>query len=184
MGGSRIHFSEKGSFDSSRNISPLRDDDIRMGGELGIGLAYTLGDKLLAEFDYTLSDWKSSGLERVPGFSNSGEVLFLPSSGHSFRLGAEYTPNRTDIRYFLRRCTYRAGAYFEQSYFTVDGSPVKAAGITLGITLPVFRWYNGLSLGVELGQKGLGNALVKENYFGFNIGFNVFDIWFQKHAYD
>ena len=81
MGGSRIHFSEKGSFDSSRNISPLRDDDIRMGGELGIGLAYTLGDKLLAEFDYTLSDWKSSGLERVPGFSNSGEVLFLLDEG-------------------------------------------------------------------------------------------------------
>lgn len=182
--GSSVHYSEKGSFDRERTPLDLKDQNLRMGSELGIGLAYNFGDKFLAEFDYTRSDWSGSGLDKVPGFSNNGDVPFAPSVGQSFRVGAEYTPNRSDIRYYLRRCTYRAGAYFEQSYFTVGGKHIDTAGITLGVTLPVFRWYNGLSLGIDLGQRGLGGAAVKEKYFGFNIGFNVFDIWFQKHSYE
>ena len=55
--------------------------------------------------------------------------------------------------------------------------------LALGMTLPVFRWYNGLSIGLELGRRGLATSQVKENYFGFNVGFNIFDIWFQKRAY-
>lgn len=182
--GSSVHYSEKGSFDRERTPLDLKDQNLRMGSELGIGLAYNFGDKFLAEFDYTRSDWSGSGLDKVPGFSNNGDVPFAPSVGQSFRVGAEFTPNRSDIRYYLRRCTYRAGAYFEQSYFTVGGKHIDTAGITLGVTLPVFRWYNGLSLGIDLGQRGLGGAAVKEKYFGFNIGFNVFDIWFQKHSYE
>ena len=96
----------------------------------------------------------------------------------------EYTPNRSDIRYYFRRCTYRAGAYFDQSYYLVDGVHVNSVGVTLGMTLPVFRWYNGLSLGVDFGRRGLATAQVKENYFGFSVGFNVFDIWFQKRPYE
>lgn len=182
--GSSVHYSEKGSYDRERTPLDLKDQQLRMGSELGIGLAYNFGDKFFAEFDYTRSDWSASGLDKVPGFSNNGDDVFAPSVGQSFRVGAEYTPNRSDIRYYLRRCTYRAGAYFEQSYFTVGGKHIDTAGITLGVTLPVFRWYNGLSLGIDLGQRGLGGAAVKEKYFGFNIGFNVFDIWFQKRSYE
>ena len=184
MSGSSVHYSEKGSYDRERTPLDLKDQNLWMGSELGIGLAYNFGDKFFAEFDYTRTDWSKSGLDQVTGFSNNGDVPFAPSIGQSFRIGAEYTPNRSDIRYFLRRCTYRAGAYFEQSYYTVGGNHINAAGVTLGVTLPVFRWYNGVSLGVDFGQRGLGGASVKENYFGFNIGFNVFDIWFQKRAYD
>ena len=184
LNGHSVHYTEKGSYDRERNAVELNGLNLRMGSELGVGLAYNFGDKFFAEFDYTRTDWSGSGLDQVVGFSNNGEVAFAPSVGQSFRLGAEYTPNRSDIRYYLRRCTYRAGAYFEQSYYTVGGNHINAAGITLGVTLPVFRWYNGISLGVDLGKRGLGGASVKENYFGFNIGFNVFDIWFQKRSYE
>ena len=104
--------------------------------------------------------------------------------GHSVRAGFEFTPGRNDIRYYLRRCTYRAGAYYEQSYYRVDGKSIDAAGITLGMTLPVFRGYNGVSIGMDLGQRGFSGALVKERYFGFNLSMNVFDIWFQKPRYE
>lgn len=184
LNGHSVHYTEKGSYDRERTALDLKDQNIRMGSELGLGLAYTYGDKLFVEFDYTRTDWSKSGLERVSGFSSSGELPFLPAAGQSFRLGAEFTPNRSDIRYYLRRCTYRAGAYYEQSYYTVGGSSVDAAGITLGVTFPVFRWYNGISVGLDFGQRGFGGAPVKENYFGFNLGFNVFDIWFQKRSYE
>ena len=67
----------------------------------------------------------------------------------------------------------------------VNGSPVISRGITLGATLPVYRWYNGISLGIDIGQRGsLRNDLIRETYVGFNFGVNLFDIWFQKYQYE
>ena len=184
MKGYSIHYRELGSYDRTRSSAELDQEGLRMGDELGLGFAYKYGDKFLAEIDYTRSNWADSKMDQVSGFSNVGDATFAPAIGQSFRAGVEYTPNRSDIRYYFRRCTYRFGAYFDQSYYTVDGSHVNAAGITLGMTLPVFRWYNGITLGVDLGRRGLAASQVKENYFGFSVGFNVFDIWFQKRPYE
>ena len=182
--GRSVHYTELGSYDRRRETADLNSEGLRMGDELGIGLSYRLEDRLLVELDYTRSDWSRSKLDQVKGFSNVGDVVFTQSVGQSLRLGGEFTPNRNDIRYFFRRCSYRAGAYYDQSYYTVDGAHVNAMGLTLGMTLPVFRWYNGLSLGIDLGRRGLATSQVKENYFGFNVGFNIFDIWFQQRHYE
>ena len=184
MKGYSANYRELGSYDRIRDSKTLDGEGIRMGDELGLGIAYKFGDKFMAEIDYTRSNWKNSKLDAVRGFSNSGKSTFLPSVGQTFRAGMEFTPNRSDIRYYFRRCTYRFGAYFDQSYYTVDGAHVNAVGVTMGMTLPVFRWYNGITLGVDLGRRGLATSQVKENYFGFSVGFNVFDIWFQKRPYE
>jgi len=183
MWGHSIHYRSLGSYDRKRSAAELKGKGLKMGDELGVGVNYRFEDKFMVEVDYTRSNWNNSHLDQVSGFSNVGDVVFAPGVGQSVRLGGEFTPNRNDIRYFLRRCTYRAGAYFEQSYYTVDGAHVNSVGITLGMTLPVFRWYNGLSVGLEAGRRGLATSQVKENYFGFSLGFNIFDIWFQKRAY-
>ena len=182
--GHSVSYSELGSYERKRDPSELKDKGLRLGDELGLGISFRQGDDLLVEFDYTRTDWRNSRLDQVKGFSNVGDVVFTQSVGQSFRVGGEFTPNRNDIRYFFRRCTYRAGAYYDQSYYTVDGAHVNSVGLTLGMTMPVFRWYNGLSIGLELGRRGLATSQVKENYFGFNVGFNIFDIWFQKRAYE
>lgn len=184
MHGYSIHYQELGSYDRKREEAALSSRGLRIGDELGVGISYRQADKLLIEADYTRTDWSRSRLEAVKGFSNEGDVLFLPSAGQSFRAGFELTPNRNDIRYYFKRCTYRAGAYFDQSYYTVDAAHVNTLGLTLGMTLPVFRWYNGLSVGIEVARRGLASSQVKENYVGFNIGFNVFDIWFLKRPYE
>ena len=181
--GYNIHYEQRGS-DRPRNVTSLGSAGVRMGDELGVGLSYRKGDDLLIEFDYTRADWSRSGFDSMSGFSNNGQVSFASSVGQSFRLGAEITPNRNDIRYFLKRCTYRAGAYYDSSYYTVDGAHVDAVGITVGMTIPVFRWYNGLSIGLDFGRRGLQTSQVKETYFGFNVGMNIFDIWFQKPHYE
>lgn len=186
--GHSVHYYELGSYERHREASELKDKGLRMGDELGLGVSFRYGDDFLVEVDYTRTDWSRSKLDQVSGFSNVGDVVFTQSVGQSFRVGGEFTPNRNDIRtgfiHFLRRCTFRGGAYFDQSYYTVDGAHVNSVGITLGMTMPVFRWYNGLSIGLELGRRGLATSQVKENYFGFNLGFNIFDIWFQKRAYE
>ena len=167
------------------NVGVLKDEGMNFGDELGLGLSIKSGDKWCAEFDYVRSDWRSSGMDKAPGFSSVGKSSFTSSVSQSFRAGFEIVPNRNDIRYYLRRCAYRAGVYYDQSYYRLDGKDVNTIGITLGVTLPVFRWYNGISLGVDLGQRGNKNdGMIRERYAMFVVGFNIHDIWFQKPRYN
>ena len=168
-----------------REINLSEGNKIRFGDELGFGLSYRSGEKWSAEIDYVRSDWRNSGFETVNGFSNVSAYTFTSGVAQSFRAGFEMTPNRNDIRYRWKRCTYRAGAYYEQSYYRLDGKSVDSFGITLGATIPVFQGYNGITVGLDIGKKGtVANNGIRENYFGLNIGFNIFDIWFVKQRYD
>ena len=69
-------------------------------------------------------------------------------------------------------------------YYLLDGNRVTSTGITLGVTLPIVNNYNGLTLGVDFGQRGaVSDKMVRERYINFSIGFNLFDIWFRKVQY-
>ena len=162
---------------------------IRLGDELGVGINYR-SDKWMAEFNYISSDWTSSGMDTAEGFAGnlipgSTASIFSLNKSRAFRAGFEIIPNKSDIRYYFNRCAYRAGLFYKTDYFKLDGKEVTSYGLTVGTTLPVFRWYNGLTLGMEIGRRGsIKDNMIKENYIKFNIGLNIFDIWFQKPKYD
>ena len=181
VSGHAVEYSNISELDLGRH--ELDKDNISIGDEIGVGLSYAQGDKWSMEFDYIRGDWSDSNFDAVRGFRNNGVYSFSTSKSQSFKAGFELTPNRNDIRYFLRRCTYRVGAYMDQSYYQVDGNNITSAGITLGMTVPVYQGYNGITFAIDLGQRGFGNAFVKENYLGFHVGFNIFDIWFRKPQY-
>ena len=181
VSGHAVEYSNISELDLGRH--ELDKDNITLGDELGVGLSYAQGDKWSMEFDYIRGDWTDSNFDAVRGFRNNGVYSFTTSKSQSFRAGFELTPNRNDIRYYLRRCTYRVGAYMDQSYYQVDGNNITSAGITLGMTVPVYQGYNGITFAIDLGQRGFGTAFVKENYLGFHVGFNIFDIWFRKPQY-
>ncbi len=185
FGGHRIHYLSSGSYARTREEHLIKEDKVYLGDEIGAGISFRNSDIWSAEVNYIRTNWNNSNFESVPGFSNVGvESSFASGAGQSVRAGFEITPNRNDIRYFFKRCTYRAGAYYDSSYFTVNGKHVDAVGITLGMTLPVFRWYNGLSIGVDMGRRGLDSSQIGQNYVGFSLGLNMFDIWFQKPRYE
>jgi hypothetical protein len=165
-------------------VDTVGASNIRFADELGVGIALKGGDKWSAEIDYIRSDWSTSGFDAQPGFSAIGESRFSSTVSHSFRAGFEITPNRNDIRYYLRKCTYRAGAYYDRAYYKLDGNNVNSMGVTFGVTLPIPRFYNGVSLGVDLGQRAsTRNGMIRERYAMFVIGFNIHDIWFRKNQY-
>ncbi len=156
-----------------------------LADEIGVGVSLRRGERWMFEVDYLRSGWGSSNLDNAPGFANVGLAKFSATNTNSIRAGFEFVPNRNDIRYYFRQCAYRGGVYYDQSYYKLDGHTVSAIGVTFGVTLPVFRWYNGISLGVDLGQKGgMAGNLTRERYAKFVIGFNLHDIWFQKPRYE
>jgi hypothetical protein len=168
----------------SFRIDTLGSTGVRFADELGVGISLKGGEKWSAEFNYIRSDWSASGFDSQAGFSSIGESKFSSTISHSFRAGFEYTPNRNDIRYYMRKCSYRAGFYYDKAYYKLDGHDVNSMGVTLGITLPIPRLYNGISLGVDLGQRASTKYnMIRERYAMFVIGFNIHDLWFRKIQY-
>ena len=158
-----------------------------LAGEAGAGISVAYGSRFRAEVDFTRSDWTNSGFSGANGMAVNGASgpIFTTGVSQSIRAGVEYIPNPTDIRYYYKHIAYRAGVYYTKEYFSVSGNEIYSRGITLGATLPVFRWNNGLTLGMELGQRGsLKNNLVRETYVGFSFGVNLYDIWFQQPRYE
>ena len=130
-------------------------------------------------FDYTRQDWRNSNFVATPG------VNFTPCCQQSFRLGGELTPNRYDIRYFFKRLTYHGGLFYERSYLSLNGHQVTDRGLTLGVSIPVSRYYNAINLGFTAGQRGTTeDQLIRETYFTFHISFSLHDIWFLKQLYE
>ena len=160
--------------------------DLRLGSEIGVGLSAYYMDKLKLEFDYINSDWTKSGFENDPFFSvNESSLPFKSAVGQSFRLGAEFVPDRRDTRYYLKKVAYRAGLFYNNEYYTVGGNRIDAKGITIGATFPVFNMFNSLTVAFDFGQRGsLSNSLVRENYFNVSVAVNLYDRWFRKMQYE
>ena len=171
--------------DSLRHhVDTLAASGLRFGDELGVGISIRGGDKWNAEFNYLRSDWRKSGMDKAAGFAVNGESVFTTTVSQSFRAGFEFVPNRNDIRYYMKTCSYRLGFYYDRAYYKLDGNNVNSMGVTLGITLPVFKYHNGISLGVDLGQRAsTRNDMIRERYATFVIGFNIHDLWFRKIQY-
>ena len=169
----------------THRVDTLAYGNLCFGDEIGVGISVKGGDKWHAEFNYLRSGWDKSGMDNAPGFSAIGDLKFSTTTSQSYRLGFEFVPNRNDIRYYMKRCAYRAGVYYDQAYYKLDGNNINSMGITLGMTLPVFRWYNGLTIGLDMGQKAsTRHGMVRERYAKIAVGFNIHDIWFQKTRYN
>ena len=124
-------------------------------------------------------------MQDLSGSDFGDDSNFKSCASNSFRLGIEYIPNKYDIRYYLKRITYRAGAYYDQTYFNIGGNQVEAYGFTFGMSMPIFRWYNAISWSVDMGQRGsLDLNQVRERYVQFNVNLNLHDLWFIKRKYN
>ena len=174
-----------GSISDTLRYNTSNNSAVSIADEFGFGISLKKGDRWSAEINYLRSGWNRSGFENVSGFAVDSDVYFSTTATNSFRAGFEIVPNRNDIRYYRKKIAYRAGAYYDESYYRLDGNKINSVGVTFGVTLPVFKFYNGITLGVDVGQKGsMKNNMVRERYVMFAIGFNIHDIWFHKPKYE
>lgn len=166
-------------------VDTLSAAGMKFGDEIGVGISVKKGEKWSAELNYIRSDWSNSGFDRTSGFNVAGQSTFSSTVSQSFRAGFEFIPNRNDIRYYFKRCAYRFGAYYDQAYYKLDGNNINSMGVTLGMTLPVHNYHNGISLGMDIGQRAnmKNPSMIRERYVSFVVGFNIHDIWFRKVQY-
>ena len=159
--------------------------DVCIPETIGAGISFSNSDKWHAEINYYRADWTKSGMDVAKGFAVKGSSVFDTRLSQEFRAGFEIVPNRNDVRYYLKRCTYRIGAYYKDSGFAVDGHQINDFGLTLGASLPMLQQnYNAVTFAVAVGQRSsdVGN-LIRERYVNFTVGFNFHDMWFRKFTY-
>ena len=169
-------------YDSSIADTVVADKSIKhisIPANLTVGVSVRKGDKWMVGIDYQRQDWSNTSFSATPG------VDFSPVTESSIKAGFEYIPNKYDIRYYMKRVTYRAGVHYENTYVKLNGKQIKTYGMSLGVSLPVFRLNNSLNFTVDFGQRGsTKNNLVKENYVQFIMSLNLHDIWFIKPRYE
>jgi hypothetical protein len=140
------------------------------------GFAFTYKDKIMVGADFSMQDW-SKAL-----FLNVSDSL---TKSKTIRVGAEYTPKRTDLKSYMNRVSYRAGFRATDSYLNLKGNQIKDYGISFGVGLPFRRTNTSFNISFELGTRGTtSNGLVKENYGIINIGVTFYDYWFIKRKFN
>ena len=173
----------------------VRGDTTRMAlklpVQLGVGLYYQ-NAKIAAGVDYIYQNWENNESPKsVPGAVN---VAY--KNTNTVKLGFEYTPNRMDIRNYLKRWSYRVGFRYGTYYQTFEGKTLSQYAVTAGFGMPVrFLGRSSIDFGVEFGQRGNDSplridnrqiGLVRQRYVKFSLGLTLFgeDSWFVRYKYD
>lgn len=146
----------------------------------GLSYAHDRSSHFMVEADFIYQDWSKAKYE--PLRDTEGKVLF---DGMNFNnrwrvsLGGEYTPRVRGS--YLRRITYRAGAYYVNDYLKINGNKVKEYGVTCGFGFPTPEGRTLINLGLEWKHRQASPmALVTENYFNITLGINFNEVWFWK----
>ncbi|MBQ7856374.1 MAG: hypothetical protein IJ348_04595 [Alistipes sp.] len=154
--------------------------------------------KFTTGFDYEYRNWGSDNnfSERAYG---GMEVKY--ENTHTYKFGFEYTPNRFDVRNYMRRISYRIGARYGDYYQSFGGKRIDQWAVTAGFGFPLrFMGATGINVGVEVGGRGTLSpvqhtgdtgvvtkvGLIRQNYAKVTLGFSLFgeDYWFVRPKID
>lgn len=100
-------------------------------------------------------------------------------------VGGYYIPKYNALNGIFNRITYRAGLRFEDTGLRVNGTPIEVFSVNTGFSIPMGSTasdrFSSLNVALEYGTRGtLENSLLKESFFGINVGLSLNDRWFIK----
>ena len=100
-------------------------------------------------------------------------------------VGGYYIPKYNALNGIFNRITYRAGLRFEDTGLRVNGTPIEVFSATTGFSIPMGSTasdrFSSINVALEYGTRGtLENSLLKESFFGINVGLSLNDRWFIK----
>jgi len=150
--------------------------DISLPTRLGFGIVANHSEKLMLGFDIKSQDWRK--------FTSFG-VRDSLSNSNSISIGAQYIPSPTSGRGFWKHVQYRAGVNYSTTYLKIRNTLLTQQSINFGAGFPIIKSLSTLNVAFQYGVRGsLENNLVKEKFYGFNLGLTFSDKWFIKRKFD
>ncbi|WP_313374828.1 outer membrane protein transport protein [Chishuiella sp.] len=102
-------------------------------------------------------------------------------------LGGYWIPDFNSYKSYLDRVIYRGGVFYQSAQYSMYGTDIDSYGASVGVGLPVGKQNDAsmMNISLEYSKRGkTDNNLIKENYIGIKIGFDINDIWFRKRVID
>ncbi len=152
---------EKGSF-----VLPIRT-----------GAGFTVGkeSKWLAGADFSWQNW-----EKFTYYGLSDSL----ANRWNLAIGGEYIPDPRSTSAYTKKMAYRAGFHYGKTPLFLKGQHIDELGISFGFGMPIRKSKSSVNFSFLFGKRGtIQNGLIKENFFRFTLGVNVFENWFFKSKY-
>lgn len=132
--------------------------------------------KLTIAADYSRQSWSN-----YRSFNNLNESL---GDAQRVHVGLEYIPRITSTRYF-DKAEYRVGFSRGQLPFRPGGTILNDTNLSLGVTFPIGRGGNSLSISAVVGERGVvSTESIRERYGRLVFGLSLVDVWFTKQLID
>ncbi len=141
----------------------------------GVGFTINKANKIIFGFDYKRTNWSDSEIMSLDSLQNS----------QSFLIGGEFTPNPRELKAYLPRVHFRAGAYYTNSFLKINDYRVNDFGITFGVGLPIGFSRSSFNIAFDYGKRGTKNDnLILENHGSILFSLTLYDFWFMKRKFD
>ena len=183
--GKSLHGNTWGTYYDSQDKTLTSTDTISMGGKYdipstyGLGASYTYNNRLTVEVDFTYQPWRNAKFTPLPSFDTEGTNLNF-NDRWKVAAGVAYQPNPRGS--YLKRTTYRMGAYYNHDYMNIGGNGVRDYGASLGVSLPVPGGKTLVNIGVEYKRRTSSpTVLVKEDYLNITLGVTFNEMWFWQN---
>ncbi len=149
--------------------------DLVLPSYWGAGIFARVNSQWGAGIDYQRQNWEEYSL-----FGDSDNL----NNSHQFAFGIQHNPQVQTFSTLIHRLEYRAGFRYGQTYLNPNNQSMNEFGISFGIGIPLRRSLSGLNIGFEYAQRGTtDNNLIREDFFRFNIGVNIYERWFMRRRF-
>lgn len=142
----------------------------------GAGFAFTR-HKILGTVEYKVAEWGSVTDTKFRDNATLRDTYTI--SG-----GLQYSPGHPDDP-FYKRMRYRVGYYYGRDYVDLQSINLLQKGFTLGMTIPMGRSRNGVTISYEHQTRGTeNNGNIKETVNSLKVSISIREIWFMRHKFD
>jgi len=162
--------------------SGLQKYDISAPMKFGVGVSYSIANKLTVAADYTFENWnKVTGLD-----TDLKKVDGLYNNINKVAIGLDYMPRPYSNNYF-KTCHYRAGFNAKNSYIEVLGSQNTEYTASCGIGMPLRSIVNRMvrgQLNMSLSYTRVQpskSGLLSENQLCFSLGVTFNEMMFFRN---
>jgi hypothetical protein len=143
---------------------------LKIPASFGVGLVYGTG-RYIFSTDIYYQPWNN--------FNGTGTILPTKRSNVRFGAGGELFPRR-DAESFVERIAYRAGFFYNASYYRIRGQSINEIGFTIGFGLPVIS-DTRLNIGVEYSLRGTtASQLQKDKILRISFTLSGGEQWFYR----
>jgi len=142
---------------------------LRLPYSIGGGISY-MTERILIASDFQYQGWSGTKIFDTPELRNSLRLA----------LGTEFLPKKDPSVSPLKQTIYRAGIYYNSSYYKVKGHSINELGVTAGIGVGIFG-ETRLDMGIDFSMRGTKDDLLqKDNIIRLTFSIAGGEPWFVR----